>query len=139
MKLPFLVAIHHILKHMICTMGNKAPTKFLDLEVSPQITCIKVRGRRKESKAKDLLRETKQVTERMESREDRKNQGKIRGSQGSEAPDLLPTYVRSLQCYWISFLCLYLKNRQARCSQRGKEIQYCSPKPKCHHGKSTLF
>lgn len=46
--------------------------KFWDLEVSPQITCIKVRGGRREPKAKDLLRETKQATVRTEGREDRK-------------------------------------------------------------------
>lgn len=72
MKLLFLVAIHHIFKHIICITDDKALMKFWDLEVSPQITCIKVREGRREPKAKDLLRETKQATVRTEGREDRK-------------------------------------------------------------------
>lgn len=76
MELLFLVAIHHIFKHIICIMDNKALRKFWVLEVSPEISCIKFRAGRKEPKATDLLREIKQATEITESREDRK----IRGS-----------------------------------------------------------
>lgn len=73
MKLLFLVAIHHIFKHIICITDDKALMKFWDLEVSPQITCIKSgRGGRRDPKAKDLLRETKQASVRTEGREDRK-------------------------------------------------------------------
>lgn len=51
MKLLFTVTIHHIFKHTIYIMGSKALKKFWDAEVSPAITCIKMRGGRRKPRS----------------------------------------------------------------------------------------
>lgn len=101
MKLLFWVSIHYIFKHTVCGMYSRK------LLWSPGTwkACLQVRIGRREPKAKELQRETKQATW-SEKKIKKKKQ------EGPEEVCFSPHI--HLQHSWITFLCLLSKDRQAR-------------------------